>query len=165
MEKKRCGKCDRKKFVKEFSRKGKGRNSCCRECQQKYWKRWYSNPRSRAEHIRQSVIHNQERRQRFQRIADEEKRRPCADCGKSYSSWVMHFDHLPENGTKLGNVSFFAHGNSTEKALRAEMKKCEVVCANCHAERTHQRAVGGNRVSPALQAGIGGGGSRTVHQS
>lgn len=69
----------------------------------------------------------------------EAKSRPCTDCGISYPYYVMQFDHL-DAGTKEFNVSAGVTRASHERLL-AEIAKCEVVCANCHAERTHQRAL------------------------
>ena len=63
------------------------------------------------------------------------KARPCADCLAVYPSHVMQFDHV--RGEKVGDV-----GGMTSVpvgALLAEIDKCEVVCANCHADRTHRR--------------------------
>lgn len=68
----------------------------------------------------------------------EQKNRPCADCGIAYPYYVMQFDHLGES-PKLFELS-----NARDKSLAAvqfEIEKCDVVCANCHAERTHQRRV------------------------
>jgi hypothetical protein len=61
---------------------------------------------------------------------------PCTDCGVQYPWWVMQFDHLrdKEFGISVGVVN----GYSDER-LVAEIAKCEVVCANCHSDRTHQR--------------------------
>jgi hypothetical protein len=67
----------------------------------------------------------------------EAKSRPCADCGIQYPYYVMEFDHL-DAGVKHFNVSAGVTRASHERIL-AEIAKCEVVCANCHAERTHQR--------------------------
>lgn len=65
------------------------------------------------------------------------KDRPCADCGVAYPYYVMQFDHL-DSSTKDFNIG--PRGSTLGKArLRSEIEKCEVVCANCHAERTHQR--------------------------
>jgi hypothetical protein len=47
----------------------------------------------------------------------------------------MDFDHV---GTKTGDVSKFVYTSSPDRVL-AEAKKCEVVCANCHRERTFRR--------------------------
>ena len=49
----------------------------------------------------------------------------------------MHWDHLPGQ-PKLDAVSNVARERHRDVAL-AEMQKCELVCANCHAIRTSQR--------------------------
>lgn len=72
------------------------------------------------------------------RIVREAKHRPCADCDQRYPYYVMQFDHLGEE-EKEDRISALAWVPVGEARLRAEMAKCEVVCANCHAERTHQR--------------------------
>lgn len=61
---------------------------------------------------------------------------PCTDCGVSYPYYVMQFDHV--HGKKKYNLS---HRSASfgSKEFMEELAKCELVCANCHAERTHQR--------------------------
>lgn len=49
----------------------------------------------------------------------------------------MQFDHVDDN--KIENVSNLARRGSREEVL-AEIAKCELVCANCHADRTHYRS-------------------------
>ena len=61
---------------------------------------------------------------------------PCADCGVQYHFSAMQFDHVEgektfEIGTKYSSVSL--------SALKAELAKCDVVCANCHSVRTYSR--------------------------
>jgi hypothetical protein len=58
---------------------------------------------------------------------------PCVDCGEK-DPIVLEFDHLPQF-KKLGSPYNF---KSLAKVW-AEIQKCEVVCANCHARRTYQR--------------------------
>jgi hypothetical protein len=61
---------------------------------------------------------------------------PCVDCGERYPPYVMDFDHVRgEKRTRVGNMMYYS-----VKALEEEISKCEVVCANCHRERTHGRA-------------------------
>lgn len=62
---------------------------------------------------------------------------PCTDCEIKYPYYVMEFDHLDPD-TKQFNVSAGVMSASYERLI-AEIAKCEVVCANCHAERTEQR--------------------------
>ena len=61
--------------------------------------------------------------------------RKCADCGINYPYYVMDFDHLH---SKEANISALINTCSMRK-IRAEIDKCEVVCANCHRQRTFSR--------------------------
>lgn len=72
----------------------------------------------------------------YQFLVDIKKNRPCIDCQVVYPHYVMHWDHLGIE-PKLFNISR-AMSLPREKIL-AEIAKCELVCANCHAERTHTR--------------------------
>jgi hypothetical protein len=74
------------------------------------------------------------KRKRFKLIQDL-KKRPCGDCGIEYPPYVMQFDHKRD---KLFSISTYASRYSLERVL-AEIEKCDVVCANCHAIRTHKR--------------------------
>lgn len=72
------------------------------------------------------------------RITDgvrEAKNKPCADCKKRYPYYVMSFDHR-EN--KKFNVAQAVRRTSLPKLLE-EIKKCDVVCMNCHQIRTFKR--------------------------
>lgn len=85
----------------------------------------------------------------------EAKDKPCADCRKRYPPWVMQFDHV--RGRKLGNISRMAMaGESSLQRIQAEINKCEVVCSNCHANRTHFRrriaASGVTRYNPHMDS-------------
>lgn len=86
-------------------------------------------------------------RLRNRAITQESKSQPCADCGISYPYYVMDFDHV------RGEKEFFIGRGSWEKGrsrkrmdtlspvrLRAEIAICDVVCSNCHRERTYQRS-------------------------
>lgn len=77
---------------------------------------------------------------------------PCADCGVPYRYWVMQLDHVAQRGPKAFTISATyttaraRRAMCTEAELLAEIAKCDIVCANCHAERTHAR--GGQRWGP-----------------
>jgi hypothetical protein len=47
----------------------------------------------------------------------------------------MDFDHV--RGEKQSNVASLVGMSASEERLRAEIAKCDVVCANCHRERTY----------------------------
>jgi hypothetical protein len=66
-----------------------------------------------------------------------QKDKPCADCGVKYPYYVMQFDHV--RGEKVADIARLIQSKSAKK-VREEIEKCEVVCANCHAIRTWNRA-------------------------
>jgi len=72
---------------------------------------------------------------RLRAIVIDSKNRPCADCGVRYPYYVMDFDHV--RGGKRFNVSEGAASQVTVENLLEEIAKCDVVCANCHRERTY----------------------------
>lgn len=63
--------------------------------------------------------------------------KPCVDCGGVFHPAAMAWDHLP-GAEKVGDISTLARRSSRERIL-AEISKCELVCANCHAVRTFER--------------------------
>jgi hypothetical protein len=71
---------------------------------------------------------------------DEAKNKPCADCGDCYPPYVMDFDHKPGNRKNFGLANAIAYHKSLIE-IQEEITKCDIVCANCHRERTHQRGV------------------------
>lgn len=64
------------------------------------------------------------------------KAQPCKDCNVSYSHWVMEFDHV--RGLKKFTIG--KSGMVPRKILDEEIAKCDIVCANCHNDRTWKRA-------------------------
>lgn len=81
---------------------------------------------------------------RKQALRDEVKElkeaSPCTDCGISYPYYVMHYDHLGLE-EKVLDVSRLINKTASRVQVMNEIAKCELVCANCHAERTHQRRI------------------------
>jgi len=61
---------------------------------------------------------------------------PCVDCHKIYPYYVMQWDHI--NNDKEFTIGNMRQSLNKEKILK-EIEKCELVCANCHCERTWQR--------------------------
>jgi hypothetical protein len=64
------------------------------------------------------------------------KDHPCVDCGVQYPAYVMQFDHLPQH-EKLFILSEAEHYG--HQKIVDEIAKCEVVCTNCHLQRTYKR--------------------------
>jgi len=79
-------------------------------------KRWYINRRLFIDSLKQG--------------------QPCIDCGIEYPPYVMDFDHRTGEDKlfNIGNAPGFA---KSKTKLLAEVAKCDIVCANCHRERTY----------------------------
>ena len=86
-------------------------------------------------------------RKRMRAVRDKAKSVPCQDCGGIFPPCCMDFDHREgeekhrrlthkENGYKKMPT---AVGSLSTKAFLLEIKKCDVVCANCHRIRTEKR--------------------------
>jgi len=73
---------------------------------------------------------------------------PCHDCRARFPYYVMDFDHVRGTHKRkhrrlkgglagLGIATMAA--TASWKTIRAEVEKCDIVCANCHKIRTHKR--------------------------
>lgn len=79
------------------------------------------------------------RRESQTRILDAYRAQSCADCGQTYTSPVMEFDHRDAREKRY--VVSQMPGRVKASTLFAEIAKCDVVCANCHRIRTYRRRV------------------------
>lgn len=69
-------------------------------------------------------------------LQDYRSERGCKDCG--IRDWrVLEFDHLHNKKYTIASTKFRSLGM---EAIKNELDKCEVVCANCHRIRTLLRA-------------------------
>lgn len=132
---KTCSKCRITKSLEEFNFRYKARNirhGYCKDCGKVLTRNHY---RQNKQQYLDKNYHSIKSRREFTR---QLKNRPCADCGIGYPYYVMDFDHR-EGETKRCLVS------QTDKlsinAIIEETAKCDVVCSNCHRERTHQRRI------------------------
>ena len=70
-------------------------------------------------------------------IREVKDNKPCVDCGERFPHYVLDFDHV--RGEKVNNISLMAGRRCSLTAIKAEIEKCELVCANCHRVRTFTR--------------------------
>jgi len=92
------------------------------------------------EYERSSSVHvdyHTNSRQRRREFIDKLKDVPCVDCRVKYPSYVMDFDHV--RGEKVMDISDMIGVAVSMEKLLDEIAKCEVVCSNCHRERTHRQ--------------------------
>lgn len=131
----RCSLCFELKSSEDFHRRGDIRQRWCKDCRRGY---------DAAYHARTKPIRlAQKREAKVARLAwlHERKSKPCVDCGGIFHPAAMTFDHLP--GTeKIRDISTLVVRGCMVMA-KAEMEKCELVCANCHAVRTYMRRLQG----------------------
>ena len=71
-----------------------------------------------------------------QYVQEYKQSRGCADCKENYPYWMLEFDHL---GDKDFNISGYRQITASLERVKREIAKCEVVCANCHRNRTYNR--------------------------
>jgi hypothetical protein len=108
-----------------------GNGNWCVQCKREYDARWYqSNKSKRRDWNKRHLASVRDR------INEYKSSTPCLDCGKRFPPYVMDFDHV--TGTKSENIAYLASAGLTNR-LQEELKKCVLVCSNCHRERTHQR--------------------------
>ena len=62
----------------------------------------------------------------------------CIDCKVKYPYYKLDFDHV--RGKKKDNLSRMIRWYSFDEVME-EVKKCDIVCSNCHRERTYQRSI------------------------
>jgi hypothetical protein len=60
----------------------------------------------------------------------------CTDCGYRKHAVALHFDHR-DASLKRADVSKLVACSAA--TVWAEVAKCDVRCANCHAVKTHER--------------------------
>ena len=78
---------------------------------------------------------SKQKQQYKQRLKEIKEASGCTDCGQK-NHIVLDFDHLKD---KKYNVSRMIHDGFSWAAIKKEIAKCEVVCANCHRIRTYSR--------------------------
>jgi hypothetical protein len=79
-----------------------------------------------------------DRRVKLREFLDKTKLKSgCVVCGYNTHPAALDFDHLPGTN-KIATIAKLFSGLK-EQLLLEEIKKCEVVCANCHRVRTATR--------------------------
>ena len=76
-------------------------------------------------------------RQARQDYVDQVKSGPCLDCGGKFPAECMDFDHV--RGAKIAGVSALLGRSAGLELIIEEIKKCDLICANCHRIRTRKR--------------------------
>lgn len=116
METKICSKCGRELPLSQFNwrNKTKGtRRADCKQCHCNYMKQKY-----------------QEKKETIQDIKLVLK---CQKCGYNRCSEALEFHHINLQ-EKDDGIARMISNNYTLDKVKEEMKKCVILCANCHRE-------------------------------
>ena len=126
---KTCTKCNENKPLSEFNknkRQADGVQTCCRMCQKALNRQSYLKSPARrkklSEQGRLAKLRGKAFVQRYKRFCG------CRVCGES-EPIALDLHHL-DPSTKEGNPANL-YGNSF-KTIKREIRKCVVLCANCH---------------------------------
>lgn len=84
-----------------------------------------------------AVEFKEKRRLELQAKVTKLKDMPCMDCRIKYPHYVMEYDHV--RGEKFCQISDMVNGTYSLARIEEEIDKCDLVCANCHRERTFSR--------------------------
>ncbi len=121
---KKCGKCNLIKDDVKFSKKGNILQSYCQSCnkiaQQEYFQR------NKILCLQKRNIYKQKTKEWFQ---DYKKNLKCERCPENHIA-CLEFHHLnpKEKEVSIGN----AINRWSIKRILEEIKKCSVLCSNCH---------------------------------
>lgn len=106
------------------------RSSMCLPCKQQYDRDNYQKHReSRIESKKENAKKIRERNGKY--VLEFLSKNPCVDCGET-DPIVLEFDHQKDKHKNIADLKSY----SSIEILQAEIDKCQVVCANCHARRT-----------------------------
>jgi hypothetical protein len=132
-----CTKCGLEKDISEFtwSIRGVKRHSRCKSCHNQEHSEYYERNKER---ILEYKFDRQVRKRTEAReyVLEYLRTHPCVDCGAT-ELMVLTFDHV--RGTKRMNVTELINRGYTLEAVKDEIAKCEVRCANCHLRKERQR--------------------------
>lgn len=120
-----------KRLLKFFNKKGTGLTARCKKCLSEAWAGAYSDPK-RKQQIKDAVARYKAEIARL--IVSLKHMKPCVDCGVPYPHYVMDFDH--RRGEKIMNLGNAQRVCLSKDKILAEIAKCDLVCSNCHRERT-----------------------------
>lgn len=121
---KNCGKCKEDKDDECFASHPKKKlQTFCRECQKEYRRTHYLN--NKKKYIEKASLWNKEFTKWWREYKSLLK---CETCEENHPA-CLQFHHHEDNKEEC--VAKFIANKQREKALE-EVKKCIVLCANCH---------------------------------
>lgn len=121
-----CPQCKQTKNQEEYSkhaRRSDGLQSICKACKQQLDRTYYQ------DHKWQKIAYNKQVRRAAVAWLEEVKVCHGCCCCQETEGCCLQFHHV--RGTKDADISVKA-GNWSRAKIVEELRKCVVVCANCH---------------------------------
>jgi hypothetical protein len=135
--KKTCSKCQIEKDEKEFAWRSiseKRKHSHCKDCKTKVDNKYYASSNERRRKIRKRALsYYQYLNEYVKRLKRFGKCSKCEDC----RWYVLDFHHLKSKKYDIPKIS----RNGSMRLLKEEIRKCVLLCANCHRELHYKERV------------------------
>ncbi len=132
---KRCPKCKQDLDWSLFNirRSAKdGLQSWCKNCHRSCQNNYYRKDSSYKERLKASALKERARKRKL--LLDYLKDKKCVICKES-DPIVLDFDHIDPK-TKNNEIGNMMRSGYAWDAIKLEMLKCQIICANCHRRKT-----------------------------
>lgn len=140
-----CFDCCIDKNELDFPINGNNRRNKCRDCFNHQRRYYYHNGGGKVVDGARARRNRPLSKKKIREEIDGYKEKNCCvDCLNYYPHYVMDFDHLIRED-KFENISKMTNSRYSSRAIKEEMKKCNLVCANCHRIREYNRAQENNK--------------------
>ena len=129
----KCSKCKEELPVDSFSKKNdskRGYSYKCKRCHNEYCKNtWYpKNIGKQVDSSKKIKLRNLEFSWRYKKMCG------CKIC-KETNPIVLEYDHLVPSNKEFTVSKMLQDGYSLKK-IKEEIRKCQILCANCHVIKT-----------------------------
>ena len=126
--KKKCTKCNIEKPLEDFYTKGNDKyHSHCKSCEKIYFKQLYKTNERRTKSLK--IAANNTRGYNTNFVQRYKLFCGCKICGYKKTYHALELHHLKNKSKEISQMK-----TVSITTLKKEMRKCIVVCANCHRE-------------------------------
>ncbi len=147
-----CSKCGKRIALKNFYLRKSGLRSGsyyekCKDCMKSRGRLYYHQNRKRQ--LKLAILRRNKYRDIMRVYINKIKDVPCMDCGNKFPPCAMDFDHRVKKDKEI-DVGRMINGGWSKEKVDKEVKKCDIVCSNCHRIRTYLKSAEIAKVVKAL---------------
>jgi hypothetical protein len=132
---KKCSSCSKELSLCQFTKKSSskdGLNASCRSCTRKRTKEHYKE--NKEYYLEKSKRNTNRQRKILYDFLIEYAKHGCEICSEKDFACIQ-FDHVDPDKKEFSIANALSLGYSIS-TVQEELKKCSVLCANCHAKKT-----------------------------